>query len=284
MAYIYKITDLTNNMIYIGETTQTIQTRWSGHLYKAKHNKDNSYLHNAIQAHGKENFKIEELEQCLDSERFERETFYIKKYNCIVPNGYNILIAGQGSIKIPIELLLEAWEEGLNTKQIGEKYSIGRQVVAEHLKANGISQEEIYKRQGKNTSLRCAKPVLQYDLQGNLIKRWPSASSCKKEGYEQGEISCCCRQEVKIAYGYLWKYEEDKRPIQEWINRANNYQQAGRPKKVIQQFNLNKELIKEYSSAAEAAQALNKKDKSNICAAARRGMGKAYGYYWQYKT
>ena len=62
MAYIYKITDLTNNMIYIGETTQTIQTRWSGHLYKSRHNKDNSYLHNAIRAHGENNFIIEEVD------------------------------------------------------------------------------------------------------------------------------------------------------------------------------------------------------------------------------
>ena len=282
MAYIYKITDLTNNMIYIGETTQTIKARCTGHLYKSKHNKDNSYLHNAIRAHGAKNFKIEEIEQCSDNERFERETYYIKQYNCLVPNGYNILVAGQGSTKVPIELLLDAWENGLNTKEIGEKYNIGRQVVAEHLKSNGITQEEIYKRQGENTGLRCARPVLQYNLQGELIKRWPSASSCKKEGYEQGEISCCCRQEIKIAYGYLWKYEDDNRPIQEWIDRANNYQHAGKPKKSIQQFDLNMNLIAEYDSASDAAKALNKKDKSNICAAARQGR-KAYNYYWKYK-
>ena len=202
--------------------------------------------------------------------------------HCLTPKGYNILVAGRGSIKVPIELLLDAWEEGLNTKEIGEKYNIGRQVVAEHLKSNGITQEEIYKRQGERNGLRCARPVLQYDLQGNFIKRWISASSCKEKGYEQGEISSCCRQEIRIAYGYLWKYEDDDRPIQEWIDRANNYQSAGKHKKPIQQFDLNMNLIAEYDSAADAARALNKKDKSNICRAARKGC-KAYNSYWKYK-
>ena len=282
MAYIYKITDLTNNMIYIGETTQTIQTRWNSHLYKARHNKNNSYLHNAIRAHGENNFIVEEVEQCAEDERFDRETYYIKKYDCLVPKGYNILVAGRGSVKVPIELLLDAWEEGLNTKEIGEKYNIGRQSVAEHLKSNGITQKEIYQRQGERTGLRCARPVLQYDLQGNFIKRWVSASSCREQGYEQSEISSCCRQEIRIAYGYLWKYEDDNRPIQEWIDRANNYRAAGKPKKPVQQFDLNMNLVAEYPSAAEAARTLGKTDKSNICRAARK-KGKAYGYIWQYK-
>ena len=41
-------------------------------------------------------------------------------------------------------------------------------------------------------------------------------------------------------------------------------------------------LIAEYPSAAEAARALGKKDKSGICAAARQGR-KAYQSYWKYK-
>ena len=34
--------------------------------------------------------------------------------------------------------------------------------------------------------------------------------------------------------------------------------------------------------AADAARAIGKDDKSNICAAARKGR-RAYGYYWRYK-
>ena len=44
---------------------------------------------------------------------------------------------------------------------------------------------------------------------------------------------------------------------------------------------LSKTEIKIYDSAADAARALGKTDKSNICAAARNKK-KAYGYYWEY--
>ena len=123
-------------------------------------------------------------------------------------------------------------------------------------------------------------PVLQYNLEGNFIKEWPSASACSQIG-QQSAISNVCRQEQVTAYGYLWKYKDDNRPISEWVKRVNNKQSAGRPKRKIKQMNDIGEIINIYESAAEAAKSLNLKDKSNICAAARNHK-KAYGYYWEY--
>lgn len=124
-------------------------------------------------------------------------------------------------------------------------------------------------------------PVLQFDLEGNFIKEWPSATSCSEIGM-QSAISSVCRQEQLSAYGYLWKYKEDNRPIEEWVNKFKNKKHAGKPKKQICQFDINHNILNIYESATEAAKALNISDKSNICAAARKH-GKAYGYYWEYK-
>ena len=63
--------------------------------------------------------------------------------------------------------------------------------------------------------------------------------------------------------------------------RYQNRKEAGKPKKKIIQKNDKKETIQIFDSAAEAARALNLKDKSNICTAARKG-GRAYGFYWEY--
>lgn len=154
-------------------------------------------------------------------------------YDSITPNGYNILASGTGSVKVPIEAILESWEEGLSTKQIGEKLGIDRQTAAEHLKANGITQEEIYKRQGEQTSKRCSMPVLQYTLDGIFIKEWPSATSVEKEGYSQTMVSNVCRKTQFTAHNCLWKYKEDDSPIEEWVVLAKNRKVAGRPKKPI---------------------------------------------------
>ena len=209
MAYIYKITNKINNKSYIGETTRTLQTRWNQHIKESfsQGHGYNYHLHCAIRKYGIDNFSFEQIEECEDEMRFAREHYYIMFYNSLEPNGYNLLVSGTGSVKVPIEAILESWEEGLNTVEIGNKLGLHRQTVADHLKANNISQEEIMERQGKRTSERCSMPVLQYTLTGEFIQEWPSASSVSKEGFSQSMVSSVCRQMQITAHNYIWKYE-----------------------------------------------------------------------------
>ena len=84
---IYKITNSINDKIYIG---------------KDSHNNSNYYgsgilINKAIKKYGKENFKKEIICYCfLDYEINDREKFYIKFYNSLHPNGYNLTIGGDG--------------------------------------------------------------------------------------------------------------------------------------------------------------------------------------------
>lgn len=52
------------------------------------------------------------------------------------------------------------------------------------------------------------KPVLQFDLEGNFIKEWSSATDVGKEA--QSNICKCLKGKVKTAYNYIWKYKEDE--------------------------------------------------------------------------
>lgn len=52
------------------------------------------------------------------------------------------------------------------------------------------------------------KPILQYDLKFNFIKRWESASAVEKElMINASSIRQCCKSNVKTAGGYIWRYE-----------------------------------------------------------------------------
>ena len=51
------------------------------------------------------------------------------------------------------------------------------------------------------------KPVLQYDLNGNFIKEWPSATDVGKEANDN--ICKCLKGKQKSAYGFIWKYKRD---------------------------------------------------------------------------
>ena len=51
------------------------------------------------------------------------------------------------------------------------------------------------------------KPILQYDLDGNFIREWGSATDVGKE--VNGNIVNCLKGRYKTAYGYIWKYKEN---------------------------------------------------------------------------
>ena len=86
---IYKIINLINNKIYIGKKSniQNFNQYWgSGILIKK-----------SIKKYGKDNFKKEIIEYCnTEKELNEKEIYWIKELNSIIPNGYNIAIGGDG--------------------------------------------------------------------------------------------------------------------------------------------------------------------------------------------
>ena len=54
-----------------------------------------------------------------------------------------------------------------------------------------------------------SKALLQYDLQGNFIKEFPSVSEASRElGKSQANISRCANGFKNQAYGFIWKFKE----------------------------------------------------------------------------
>lgn len=64
-----------------------------------------------------------------------------------------------------------------------------------------------YGVRNERVSKKLSKPVLQYDLDGNLIKEWPSAAEAGRNGFNHNHISECCRGKLKSHKGYIWKYK-----------------------------------------------------------------------------
>ena len=63
-------------------------------------------------------------------------------------------------------------------------------------------------KQDKESKRKTKYHVLQYDLQGNLIKKWFNLREIiLNTNYKRITIMYCCRGKLKTAYGYAWKYE-----------------------------------------------------------------------------
>lgn len=93
---VYKITNLINSKIYIGQTTRTLKRRWNQHCNK---NTGCCAIKNAIQKYGKENFVIESIEVCYSQQELDiKEKYWVNFYNSLSPNGYNLKTGGEHAI------------------------------------------------------------------------------------------------------------------------------------------------------------------------------------------
>lgn len=73
-------------------------------------------------------------------------------------------------------------------------------------------RDNIYKK-GKE-HFRSVK-VNQYDLHGNFIRNWECIKDIERElGFDNRNISACCRHKRNVAYGYIWRYIEDRSEIE----------------------------------------------------------------------
>jgi len=84
---IYKATNQINDKSYIGQTTKKLSKR----IYNHQKSKRNLPFYNAISKYGIKNFTWEVLEKCDNQKQLnEMEFHYIKQYNTLSPNGYNL--------------------------------------------------------------------------------------------------------------------------------------------------------------------------------------------------
>lgn len=141
-GFIYKITNLINGKIYIGQTKVDVQVRWKEHIRKSKYN--DQIIQRAISKYGKENFTIETLEVCNIEEIDEREIFYIKFFDSTNKSkGYNVSIGG----KTPrferdtfnIDILIKLYvEELIPIHKIAKLYNSTPYIIGSELKNAGV--------------------------------------------------------------------------------------------------------------------------------------------------
>lgn len=127
MGYIYKITNIVNNKLYIGQTRKTIEERFQMHIKKAKQH-TNRYLYDAMNKYGYDNFIPSEIEECDDSLLDEREIYWIAYYNTTNKQyGYNMTIGGGGG---------DTWTNNSHKEETSRK-------ISEHNKGKHNNPEAI---------------------------------------------------------------------------------------------------------------------------------------------
>ena len=57
-----------------------------------------------------------------------------------------------------------------------------------------------------NTNGKLSKKVLQFTLDDEFVREWPSLAECGRNGFCQGHVSRCCQGERKSHKGFKWCY------------------------------------------------------------------------------
>lgn len=138
---------------------------------------------------------------------------------------------------------------------------------------------EHYKKVMKGLEKSCENrkiPVNQYDLNGNYIKTWESATEAGRYYGTQGaHITDCCNYKRRRCKNFMWRYADDDSSILPYIDR--------RAKEVYQIDKDTGKIVAKHKSIADAARAVDGNAPNIIFACSSKYTSTQYkGYVWRY--
>lgn len=133
------------------------------------------------------------------------------------------------------------------------------------------------KGEGNGTSFN-ARPIKQYDLDGNFIESFKSiGEAATKNNVQSANIQRAARHDCNSAGGYQWRYIEDNTPI----TKIEPHLSGGKGKTVYQ-YDEDWNLVNIFTSNRKAAKSIGLNyglpsrwlDDNKL----------HYGYYWNYNS
>jgi group I intron endonuclease len=230
MVGIYKITN-PKGKVYIGQSIN-IDKRFYQYQTPKKERTGVKILNSLIK-YGIENHNFDILEECNINELNQKEIYWIKYFNTTA-DGLNIELGGKGFPRSDeTKEKIRKNKIGKNTKKI-KQYSLNNQYIktwnsiveAERVFGMGIKsvlnkskftaggfiwlyEYEILPPNYKIPTHKNTKPIIQYSLDGEVVKDWKSLTQVQKVlGFNKNNISNTLTGKSKTAFGYIWKYKK----------------------------------------------------------------------------
>lgn len=236
MIGIYRITS-PSNKTYIGQSIN-VSKRLKEYRYLTNC-KTQPKLYNSLVKYGFSQHIFEVIEQCSVEELNVRERHWQDFYNTIGERGLNCRLTetGDKSGRMSQEFIQNCWKpvvqyslkgilikEWKSVKEAGETLNIFRTSISKCVKGKGksaggfiwkyktnITETVIFVDEvgGRAIAQNRRKPTIQYSKDGTFVKEWNSAKEAGEVlNIQVTNITSCCREEIKSAGGFIWKYKK----------------------------------------------------------------------------
>jgi group I intron endonuclease len=236
MGFIYKITNIITHKCYIGETKQSNpESRWKKHKNTIKNGVGCPALQDAVKKYGIENFKFDILIICFDKDCYKYEIEYIKKYNSIVPNGYNILEGGPGG----------SFQGKTHSEETKRR-------ISAKLKQKYIDNPKLKKEMSERNIILMNSEVIKNKISEGMInsKKYQQMIKDKKVGNYNNNNLHTEETKNKIRESIKKYYNNNKKQINIIKHREAMAKSVGTK---IFQYDLNNILINNFVSFADAS-------------------------------
>ena len=234
---VYFHTNIDNNKVYVGITSQKVASRWGKNGKNYLETKKNGDFIQPKFARAILKYEWEGFTHTIFAEGLSRdeaclmEMILIALYDS-VENGYNITKGGEGTVGIVMseeecKRRSEAFKgqhmspqtEFKNghtfTPEVLQKLSDakkGKPSWNKGLKGFNAGEKNVMKRpevraKFKGAKNASARKVVQLDMEGNFIRVWDYMTQVQEElSFNVANLTACCRGRIKSAYGYKWQY------------------------------------------------------------------------------
>jgi len=247
---IYTLSDETG-VKYVGKTSDT-KKRLYRHVYDAKTkkilNKRDAWIKSLLNKGEKP--KLEIIDIVIEEDWVIMEQYWISQFKCWGFNLKNMTEGGDGIYGL------------IHSDKTKKKMS-------ETKKGKTPKNFDLFSK----SSIKCG--VIQYTLDGKIIKEWESVNKAKNK-LNINNIDLVVKRKRNSAGDYIWRYNTEPLTNIEIIDIRDKHNKQ-KPKKVIQ-YTLDSKIIKEWESVNNI-----KKTYKHINAVLRGDRRTAGGYKWEYK-
>lgn len=215
MGIIYKIENIKNHKVYIGQTHRTIDERWVDHCReRIRERSKHRPLYVDMNKFGLDVFTINSIETVPNDQLDAREKYWIEYYHSNL-DGYNIALGGKGKPLYKHNDIISLIKKGKMTKEISKQIGCSVYLIRQISFDNNLTLN-VVDNDLKIQMLDSKIPVVQKDFKNNIVNVFTSLTEAahwlsdnNNIIYSAGvrsHISDVCKNKRKSAYGYLWEY------------------------------------------------------------------------------